>query len=88
MAGDSGLSVQMPSEMLLDRRVEGAAEIDSMLRRKDDLSNELSVSRIRTDIGELEDDGVVGNRYLSRVREARMRCRRYLDLDISFFRHR
>lgn len=56
MAGDYPLPVQVPSEMLLDRGIERTAEIDSVLRRKDDLCDELSVGRVRADIGKLEDD--------------------------------
>lgn len=88
MAGDFPLPVQVPSEMLLDRGVEGTAEINGVLRRKDDLCDELSVGRVRADIGELEYDGVVRDGNLRRIRECRMRGGWYLDLNVSFWRHK
>lgn len=57
----------MARKMLLYRRIERAAEIDSMLWRKHDFGNELASGLIRPYIGELQDDGVVRDRHLSGI---------------------
>ncbi|MDB5266072.1 MAG: hypothetical protein JWM39_785 [Parcubacteria group bacterium] len=79
--------VEVAREMLLNGCVERAAEIDSMLRRKHYLGDELAGGAVWANIGKLQHDGVVRNGHLRRVRERGARVLRNGDSD-RFVRHR